>query len=130
MGVKHGGERRVEMNDSATGIIEEDEQEPKRVYGAERRRLQWPWKPDVGYISGNPVTGALIDDNSRVSYSHGMGILSDELFEQLFLLQLYIPAPGIKSRVIPHPPRPLLVLPAEIAPAAVSPPISHLSSAN
>ncbi|KAK8959312.1 Serine carboxypeptidase-like 18 [Platanthera guangdongensis] len=36
-----------------------------------------------GYISGNPVTGALIDGNSRVSYSHGMGILSDELFEAI-----------------------------------------------
>ncbi|KAK8959152.1 Serine carboxypeptidase-like 18 [Platanthera guangdongensis] len=36
-----------------------------------------------GYISGNPATGALIDGNSRVSYSHGMGILSDELFEAI-----------------------------------------------
>ncbi|CAL9186164.1 unnamed protein product, partial [Musa hybrid cultivar] len=34
-----------------------------------------------GYILGNPATGEKIDRNSRIPYAHGMGIISDEMFE-------------------------------------------------
>ncbi|KAG8062472.1 hypothetical protein GUJ93_ZPchr0003g17443 [Zizania palustris] len=34
-----------------------------------------------GYIVGNPVTGSDIDMNFRVPYAHGVGIISDQLYE-------------------------------------------------
>uniref|UniRef100_A0ACD5WBC8 Uncharacterized protein n=1 Tax=Avena sativa TaxID=4498 RepID=A0ACD5WBC8_AVESA len=35
-----------------------------------------------GYIVGNPLTGSpLIDSNSRIPYAHGVGIISDQLYE-------------------------------------------------
>ncbi|KAI0523606.1 hypothetical protein KFK09_006002 [Dendrobium nobile] len=36
-----------------------------------------------GYICNNPVTSTVHDVNSRVPYAHGMGILSDELFQAI-----------------------------------------------
>ncbi|KAG0448191.1 hypothetical protein HPP92_027947 [Vanilla planifolia] len=36
-----------------------------------------------GYLAGNPQTGDVSDRNSRVSYAHGVGIISDELFESI-----------------------------------------------
>jgi serine carboxypeptidase-like clade 1 len=34
-----------------------------------------------GYVVGNPVTGEAFDDELRVPYLHGMGIISDQLYE-------------------------------------------------
>uniref|UniRef100_A0ACD6A4N3 Uncharacterized protein n=1 Tax=Avena sativa TaxID=4498 RepID=A0ACD6A4N3_AVESA len=35
-----------------------------------------------GYIVGNPITGSdFVDFNSRVPYAHGVGIISDQLYE-------------------------------------------------
>lgn len=34
-----------------------------------------------GYLVGNPVTGESIDFDSRVPYAHGVGIISDQLYE-------------------------------------------------
>uniref|UniRef100_A0A0D9VYK5 carboxypeptidase D n=1 Tax=Leersia perrieri TaxID=77586 RepID=A0A0D9VYK5_9ORYZ len=34
-----------------------------------------------GYIVGNPITGSKIDYNFNVAYSHGVGIISDQLYE-------------------------------------------------
>ncbi|KAG6493170.1 hypothetical protein ZIOFF_048147 [Zingiber officinale] len=34
-----------------------------------------------GYLIGNPVTGGKVDKNSQLPYAHGMGIISDDLFE-------------------------------------------------
>uniref|UniRef100_A0A0E0KIL0 Uncharacterized protein n=1 Tax=Oryza punctata TaxID=4537 RepID=A0A0E0KIL0_ORYPU len=34
-----------------------------------------------GYIVGNPLTGSKIDGNFKVPYSHGVGIISDQLYE-------------------------------------------------
>ncbi|KAJ4842745.1 hypothetical protein Tsubulata_027206 [Turnera subulata] len=36
-----------------------------------------------GYILGNPSTDTSFDDNSKVPFAHGMGLISDELFESL-----------------------------------------------
>ncbi|XP_048226705.1 serine carboxypeptidase-like 18 isoform X3 [Ricinus communis] len=36
-----------------------------------------------GYIIGNPVTDSSFDTNSGVPFAHGMGLISDELFESL-----------------------------------------------
>lgn len=35
-----------------------------------------------GYLVGNPITGLRFDDfNSRIPYGHGVGIISDQLYE-------------------------------------------------
>ncbi|KAL9278951.1 Serine carboxypeptidase-like 19 [Arabidopsis thaliana] len=36
-----------------------------------------------GYVLGNPVTDKNIETNYRVPFAHGMGLISDELFESL-----------------------------------------------
>lgn len=36
-----------------------------------------------GYLVGNPVTGESIDDDSKVPYAHGVGIISDQLYETI-----------------------------------------------
>uniref|UniRef100_A0A2P2M3K6 Serine carboxypeptidase n=3 Tax=Rhizophora mucronata TaxID=61149 RepID=A0A2P2M3K6_RHIMU len=36
-----------------------------------------------GCLVGNPVTDSSIEGNSKIPYAHGMGLISDELFEQL-----------------------------------------------
>ncbi|KAK4860088.1 hypothetical protein QYF36_017138 [Acer negundo] len=36
-----------------------------------------------GYILGNPVTESNIDGNSKIPFAHGMGLISDELYESL-----------------------------------------------
>uniref|UniRef100_A0A8I6WRQ3 Carboxypeptidase n=1 Tax=Hordeum vulgare subsp. vulgare TaxID=112509 RepID=A0A8I6WRQ3_HORVV len=36
-----------------------------------------------GYLVGNPGTGEIIDVNSRVPYAHGLGIISDQLYETI-----------------------------------------------
>lgn len=36
-----------------------------------------------GYLVGNPVTDDSIDVNSKVEYAHGMGIISDEHYEEI-----------------------------------------------
>ncbi|XP_020245454.1 serine carboxypeptidase-like 17 [Asparagus officinalis] len=36
-----------------------------------------------GYVIGNAATGELVDLNSRVPYAHGVGIISDELYEAI-----------------------------------------------
>nr|CAB3490015.1 unnamed protein product [Digitaria exilis] len=36
-----------------------------------------------GYLVGNPATGEAIDLDSRVSYAHGHGIISDQLYETI-----------------------------------------------
>ncbi|XP_066162204.1 serine carboxypeptidase-like 3 [Oryza sativa Japonica Group] len=36
-----------------------------------------------GYLVGNPVTGESIDFDSRVPYAHGVGIISDQLYETI-----------------------------------------------
>ena len=38
-----------------------------------------------GYLIGNPVTGENFDENSRVPYAHGVGIISDGVFEVISL---------------------------------------------
>ncbi|XP_006662864.1 serine carboxypeptidase-like 7 isoform X1 [Oryza brachyantha] len=38
-----------------------------------------------GYLVGNPVTGEKVDYDSRVPYSHGVGIISDQLYEMIML---------------------------------------------
>ncbi|XP_048530676.1 serine carboxypeptidase-like 9 isoform X1 [Triticum urartu] len=38
-----------------------------------------------GYVVGNPVTGSDYDDNFRVPYAHGVGIISDQLYEAAIL---------------------------------------------
>ncbi|KAJ3672802.1 hypothetical protein LUZ60_006176 [Juncus effusus] len=42
---------------------------------------QQPFVNLKGYLVGNPSTGEKIDQNSRVPYAHGVGIISDEIFE-------------------------------------------------
>ncbi|KAH0466794.1 hypothetical protein IEQ34_004032 [Dendrobium chrysotoxum] len=37
----------------------------------------------TGYICNNPITSTILDINSRVPYAHGMGIISDELFQAI-----------------------------------------------
>ncbi|VAH35412.1 unnamed protein product [Triticum turgidum subsp. durum] len=34
-----------------------------------------------GYLVGNPMTGEIIDESSKVSYAHGVGIIPDQLYE-------------------------------------------------
>lgn len=34
-----------------------------------------------GYILGNPVTSKAHDDNYKIPFNHGMGLISDELYE-------------------------------------------------
>ncbi|XP_072973128.1 serine carboxypeptidase-like 17 [Typha angustifolia] len=34
-----------------------------------------------GYLIGNPATGEKIDQNSKVPYAHGVGIISDQIYE-------------------------------------------------
>ena len=34
-----------------------------------------------GYLIGNPSTGEIIDISSKVPYAHGVGIISDQLYE-------------------------------------------------
>ncbi|CAN6180091.1 unnamed protein product [Urochloa humidicola] len=36
-----------------------------------------------GYLVGNPGTGEIIDLSSRVPYAHGVGIISDQLYETI-----------------------------------------------
>lgn len=36
-----------------------------------------------GYLVGNPITGESIDFTSRVPYAHGVGIISDQLYETI-----------------------------------------------
>ncbi|CAH8270592.1 unnamed protein product [Arabidopsis lyrata] len=36
-----------------------------------------------GYVLGNPVTDKNMESNYRISFAHGMGLISDELFESL-----------------------------------------------
>ncbi|XP_042417415.1 serine carboxypeptidase-like 17 isoform X2 [Zingiber officinale] len=36
-----------------------------------------------GYLIGNPFTGENIDENSKIPYAHGMGIISDDFFEMI-----------------------------------------------
>ncbi|CAA7016211.1 unnamed protein product [Microthlaspi erraticum] len=36
-----------------------------------------------GYLLGNPVTDFDADQNSRISFAHGMALISDELFESM-----------------------------------------------
>ncbi|KAK3118741.1 hypothetical protein QOZ80_9BG0706170 [Eleusine coracana subsp. coracana] len=36
-----------------------------------------------GYLVGNPITGESIDFESRVPYAHGVGIISDQLYETI-----------------------------------------------
>ncbi|TVU25626.1 hypothetical protein EJB05_28129, partial [Eragrostis curvula] len=36
-----------------------------------------------GYLVGNPITGEAIDFESKVPYAHGVGIISDQLYELL-----------------------------------------------
>uniref|UniRef100_A0ACD5UE21 Uncharacterized protein n=1 Tax=Avena sativa TaxID=4498 RepID=A0ACD5UE21_AVESA len=36
-----------------------------------------------GYLIGNPVTGEMIDETSKVPYAHGFGIISDQLYETI-----------------------------------------------
>ncbi|WVZ62910.1 hypothetical protein U9M48_012601 [Paspalum notatum var. saurae] len=36
-----------------------------------------------GYLVGNPGTGETVDFNSRVPYAHGVGIISDQLYETI-----------------------------------------------
>ncbi|URD90649.1 serine carboxypeptidase-like [Musa troglodytarum] len=36
-----------------------------------------------GYLIGNPVTGENFDENSQVPYAHGVGIISDGIFEMI-----------------------------------------------
>jgi serine carboxypeptidase-like clade 1 len=38
-------------------------------------------KYDQGYVVGNPSTGESIDDDSKVPYLHGVGIIPDQLYE-------------------------------------------------
>jgi hypothetical protein len=41
-----------------------------------------------GYLVGNPSTGEIIDTSSRVPYAHGVGIISDQLYEVTTLERL------------------------------------------
>ena len=53
-----------------------------------------------GYLIGNPATGELVDLNSRVPYAHGIGIISDELYEVIkvdCILLSYISFGKVKS---------------------------------
>ncbi|KAL6623123.1 hypothetical protein ACP70R_033002 [Stipagrostis hirtigluma subsp. patula] len=36
-----------------------------------------------GYLVGNPITGERFDTQSRVPYAHGVGIISDQLYEAI-----------------------------------------------
>uniref|UniRef100_A0A453AD64 Serine carboxypeptidase-like 19 n=2 Tax=Aegilops tauschii subsp. strangulata TaxID=200361 RepID=A0A453AD64_AEGTS len=43
-------------------------------------------KPTInlkGYLVGNPITGEAIDMDSRVPYLHGVGVISDQLYETI-----------------------------------------------
>ena len=40
---------------------------------------------EQGYVLGNPVTDKNIETNYRVPFAHGMGLISDELFEVIFI---------------------------------------------
>jgi serine carboxypeptidase-like clade I len=34
-----------------------------------------------GYLLGNPVTDPNFDDPSKIPFSHGMGLISDEIYD-------------------------------------------------
>nr|XP_015641850.1 serine carboxypeptidase-like 15 [Oryza sativa Japonica Group] len=47
----------------------------------EQRQRPWIDLKLQGYIVGNPITGSKFDKNFHVPYSHGVGIISDQLYE-------------------------------------------------
>jgi serine carboxypeptidase-like clade I len=34
-----------------------------------------------GYLVGNPVTDSNFDDPSKIPFAHGMGLISDEIYD-------------------------------------------------
>lgn len=46
----------------------------------------WAFAWFQGYILGNAATDYSIDDNSKVPFAHGMGLISDELYEVILVL--------------------------------------------
>lgn len=34
-----------------------------------------------GYIAGNPMTDKIFDTDGKIKFFHGMGLISDELYE-------------------------------------------------
>lgn len=40
-----------------------------------------------GYIAGNPLTDRQFDMDGQIPYFHGMGLVSDELYEVIHLMK-------------------------------------------
>ncbi|KQK08312.1 serine carboxypeptidase-like 18 [Brachypodium distachyon] len=57
-----------------------------------------------GYVVGNPSTGEIVDISSRVPYAHGVGIISDQLYETILEhchgLDYIIPSNALCARAL------------------------------
>ncbi|VAH35413.1 unnamed protein product [Triticum turgidum subsp. durum] len=68
----------IEAGRSPILNLKVEESDPKRAgpmsFSRSRR---------TGYLVGNPMTGEIIDESSKVSYAHGVGIIPDQLYETI-----------------------------------------------
>jgi hypothetical protein len=49
-----------------------------------------------GYVVGNPATGDMIDESSKVPFAHGFGIISDQLYEVTELTWIHYSRPSLQ----------------------------------
>jgi serine carboxypeptidase-like clade 1 len=43
-----------------------------------------------GYIAGNPMTDKKFDTDGKIKFFHGMGLISDELYEVMKIITQFL----------------------------------------